>query len=698
MSKTYDSSSIDALVKSERIRTRPASVLGSDGLAGARHGLIELVGNAVDEKTAGFGDKLELCYYEDASISIRDYGRGVPMKGINKKLNIPTYLAIFSELYAGGKYNTYQDELLEIDRLNEWDKFNPQDYNYLFSIGLNGLGAASTQMTSSYFTVRSYRDGEMYEMYFEEGEPAWEELKIEPTDEPNGTYIKWRPDPKVFTETDVKGDFVRSIALSTAYISGLDVYFKDEKKNTEEEFKAGTIVDLLLNKYKNDLDRDNVLTTNGLNHGHTIEKGKDAIYIFKYDMAVSFVDNKGGISAYHNAIEMKGNENISAHHQGVFTALDRFFLQKAKENGVKFNKQNYRDKVVVAISSFSNIASYANQTKDLVDNNFILYGVENALFRLLNIEYEKGNELLNNLIDQLIEEAYIQAELEATRKQLKQVQKVTKSRKKVDKFYASKAYRNNIVTDSVLFIVEGDSAAGGVANARNAATQAIYPIKGKIINAAKATLEKVLNNKEVQDIFQLMGGGMEIQGTDQHFEMDKMKFEKIIILTDADIDGFQIRVLLFLLFMKYSPEIIEQGRLYIANSPLFNMFYKDEVRYALTLEHKEEIEKQYGKPIQIERNKGLGQVDASVLAKTTIDPKYTEYKNLIQIKFDTNNIKINELVDVLFGKDVRKRRKSLLLELLGSDLMDMIDENSQLLDFLDENEEEDELEVETINL
>lgn len=665
--KAYDNNSIDQLEGAERVRTRPAAVLGSDGLAGAQHGVTEIIGNVADEKTAGYGSEVDVFFHKDRSITIRDYGRGVPMGWNEAKQNWNWHL-IYEEMYAGGKYATYQDDLKALDAKNGWRNFNPQDYNYLFSIGLNGLGAASTQMSSEFFDVTSYRDGEASTMKFKAGYPVLDELLVEPTTEPNGTYIHWKPDSEVFTDVNIPSEFIYKIALSAAYASGLTVNYKDELEGKEETIEAGNIETLINSKYPDLADGSNIITKEGLNHGHTREKGGDAIYIFKYEIALAFVDKGGQTYAFHNAIQMQGDPERSAHHRAINETLAAFFKKQMRDNGVKYNSTDeFMNRIVIGINSYSNIASYANQTKDLVDNDFIRAGLSDALRDMLEIEMSKGNQAIQSIIYDMVEEANMREQLAEQRKQLRAVKKISKNPVKTEKFAASEAYRKHQINGSQLFIVEGDSAAGSTKSARNAKFQAVFPIRGKLINAAKAPIEKLLNNAEVQAIVKIIGGGITLPGTEQRFNIDKCRFERITFLTDADEDGYQIRVLLFLLFYKLMPELIDEGRLYIAESPLYILKYPNGIdKYAKNKAERKELEAKYGLPTTVQRNKGLGEVDATDLAKTTVNPKYTNYENEVQIKFDTTDETVFSVVDTLYGKDAGHNRKSAILALLGA--------------------------------
>lgn len=673
----YDDNSIDQLDGANRIRTRPSSVLGSDGIDGARHGVIEIIGNAVDEHSTGYGDKIDIKYLKDNSVVVRDYGRGVPI-GWNEKKKKWNWFLIFGELYAGGKYDDNQDKLKEIEQNNSWNSFDPHSINYLFSIGLNGLGAASTQYTAEYFDVTSYRDGEASTMRFKRGNPVQKELTVEPTDEPDGTLIHWKPDDTVFTDVDLGSNFMYQMAQSTSYVSEMEVHYVDEFKGIDEVIPAGDIQDYLLNDFE--VQEEDLFRSSGIKHGKILVSKKEFIYILKYDLDMAIVPGNGETIAFHNAVRMQGREDKSAHHVAVQHALDSFFKNVSKDRGVRIRPSDYDKRFAVVINSYSNYASYANQTKDLVDDAFIESGIESAIKQMLSLEYDKHNKNLLGLIDSLVEEINIRAEVEEQRKLNRQakreVKKATKKSMHLDNFSSSRLYRKHKVAGNQLLIVEGNSASGATRAGRNADTQAIIPIRGKILNVLKASMEKILANKEVMNIIGLVGGGMDL-GEEQQFDISKMRFEEVLILTDADEDGYQIRALVMLIFLRFMPEVIKQGRLFICNTPLFEMHYRKEIRYALNKKEQSEIISELGEPQRTNRFKGLGQVDAEVLHKTTLDFEQTKRRNLVPIKFDTDNPELYSIIDTILGTDEAKQRKNLILKTMGPQIAEVMSINEE---------------------
>lgn len=707
----YDDSSIDSLEGAERVRVRPAAVLGSDGIAGARHGVTEIVGNAIDEATAGFGDKLDIVYYKDGGISVRDYGRGVPM-GYNKKKKAMNWYLIFNEMYAGGKYKDYQDELKKIV---DWSTFNPKDYNYLFSIGLNGLGAASTQYTSEYFEVRSHRDGVVTKMNFRHGYPILEledgelwatpknleeymethpdfnlklyEAKTESTDEPNGTFIKWKPDIEVFSDVDLKLDWIKDKCETVAHIGGMSINLFVEETGKTIEYKRGTIQDLLITKNKSKLvnkDNPTLYYSDALTHGVT---DKDKVYVCQAEVSLVRTESGGKRVCFHNGVKMKSG----AQYDGIAYALSDFFYKVGNDRGIRILESDYDGKFGIVVNSYSNFASYKGQTKEEVDDNFILITIKDMIYDLIRLEYHKGNGDIKELVDAVINEAEMRIALQQQAKALREMSKATKTRKLPEKFLPSVNFSNHKYDNSELWIVEGDSAKSSVKDARNSEFQAVYAIRGKMTNALKASLETILETNEIRDIFTLLRTGMELEGVDEEvFDLSKSRFNKIIIATDADEDGYQIRVLVFCAFWKLAPKIIENGMLYIAESPKFCLTLNDGSRvYAVRDEEKEELVKKYqGRISRVERYKGLGQVNNNVLSETTMNPKT---RRMTQIKLNTADYELNSIIETIFGKDPFKKRKETLLQILGSDVVEMFNDNAELLNLIDKTDYSDSI-------
>lgn len=717
MAVEYDDSSIGQLKGATRIRKRPASMLGSSGLAGARHGFTEIYGNALDEHSSGYGNRLDVKYYKDGSISLRDYGRGVPL-GWNDREDVKNWNwhVIYNELYGGGKYETNQEKLKQIV---DWSQFNPADFIYLFSVGLNGLGAASTQYTSEFFIVRSYRDGVCKSRSFSRGIPlvngkpfdmfsaSQEEIEAIPeevceTDEPDGTFVHWKPDDTVFDDVNVGGDWLLDTCKDVAGVAGIELHFEDEATGVVTTIDAGTIKDVLEEHAGSSLitegDSATLLTMHDFQHGETTVEGHPYIWVCSCDVVLGCTKSEVPYSCYHNSVKMEGG----AQYDGIRDAIALFLEDKGRMAGVKIRDRDYVDAFGVVVSTYSNYASFRNQTKDAVDDLFIYSIVKNAIYNKLTLEYGKQNKAIVNLVKRVIAEA----EARVNAQELQTIARKTSSlarEKRPAKFVSCDAYENKKYDQVELWITEGDSAGGAVKNARSKVFQAIYPIRGKGLNVAKAGIKKVLANKEIREIFTILGTGFDLNNSnlsitnEQFFNIDKLKVGKIIIATDADEDGYQIRVLLFLTFYLLAPQLILQGKVFIAETPRFGIeltngtvIYArdDEMRDKIIADHQGEIR-------HIGRYKGLGEVDASVLRETTVHP---DTRMLIPVTCDLQNETERELIDALFGADKYKQRKAIISEVLGSNVMDMLEDNALLIGEIDESDVDDEVEYEQIDI
>lgn len=768
MANQYDDSSIDLLLGAERIRRRPASMLGDNGLDGARHGFTEIYGNALDEASSGFGDKLDVVYYENGAMSIRDYGRGVPL-GWNEVRNNYNWHIIYNELYGGGKYDNGQWYLRSLDNWSDWneddvdlikairDNFSfditsvPSDnsevivedltikhsggkyylkvnnaswsmaswaflnkrLNYLASVGLNGLGAASTQYTSEFFTVKSYRDGVCTEMNFSKGNPIINGETINvfsknydmkqfapttyPTDEPNGTFIYWKPDASVFTSVDIGSDWLFETCRDIAYVAGIDLNFEDKVSGKSENIKAGTLETLIRDKYNNVLSLDanteepTILKTEKFDHGRIYVEGKPFVWVCKADIVIGFIDKKSDNSCYHNSVKMKSG----AQYDGIYYALSSFFQGISKSRGIKISPEDYESKFAVCVSSYSNYASFRNQTKDAVQDSFICQLVQDAVFEKLQMEYGKGNKALIEIIDSIVERANERIALRELAKITKEANKVTRL-KDPEKFVTCKAYEKKNYAVTELWITEGDSALGSVKSARDKDFQALFPIRGKGLNVLKASIDKILNNTEIKNLFALLGTGFDLNLKDNNpFDISKLKFDKIIFATDADEDGYQIRVLLYLIFYKLAPQLLREGHVYIAETPRFEIKLSNgEDLYALDDRERDELLKKYtGRVKKVNRFKGLGEVDADVLRKTTVMP---QSRHLVQLSCNFEDENERNFIDALFGADKFGQRKAILTSVLGGNVADMVEENALLIEQIENENIDEDIEYEVV--
>ena len=703
----YGDSSIDLQIGAERIRKRPASMLGSSGLAGARHGFTEIYGNALDEHTAGYGDKLIVTYYKDGSISVRDFGRGVPL-GWNDKEHVQNWNwhVIYNELYGGGKYENNQDALREI---KDWNTFNAKDYTYLYSVGLNGVGAASTQYTSSFFTVKSYTDGICKSREFIAGVPlvngeqfdmfsaTLKQIKaipeeIEKTDEPNGTFVHWKPDETVFDDINIGSDWLFERSKEIANVAGIDVTFINEETGETIEIPAGTLNKIVLDSVGDTAVKDEdgnpiVFNIHDFCHGNTVVEGKDFIYVAECDMALTIGKAANSISCFHNSVRM----NIGVQYEAVQDAIAHFMRDKAKKRGLKLEADDYKKVFCVALSSFSNYASFRGQTKEGIDDKFIYDLIKNMLYNKLQIEYNKETPSIVEAVEKIFRAAEIRIAAKEYAQHAREVDRIKRERPP-QKFVSCDAYEHKEYDKAELWITEGDSAAGSVKSARDKETQAIYPIRGKGLNVEKASISKILENKEIREIFALLGTGMDLKIKGQaSFNIKDLKFNKIIIATDADEDGYQIRVLVFLTLYRLAPQLITDGHVYVAETPRFGLKIKgqkpvyvrnDEERDKFLAEHKDE-------KVHVSRYKGLGEVNADVLRLTTVNAKT---RNLIKMTCNFDSTIEKQMIETLFGADKDNNRKQLISSLLGSDIEALQKENELLLSEIEQKDIDDGIE------
>ena len=413
MKKIYDDNSITQLKGAERVRLRPEMLLGSKGIDGAKHTVYEIIGNASDERLAGFGDKLEVELYEDGAISIRDFGRGVPL-GWNEKEQNWNYYLIYEELYAGNKYEDNQDYLKTV---TDWKNFNISDVPYLFKVGLNGVGASATQCTSEYFTVISYRDGKKMQMDYKDGVHVLDQLIEEETDEPNGTFVKWKPDAKVFSDVNIDRKWLENLCKTMAFVNGFTVHFKTPKD--EKTFEATTIQDEML--------KDTGVCLLGHNFTHTVDEEGD-VCVCICDVAIG--KEGRGNDYFHNRISIRGG----VHQDAIAYAQSTFLSEIFKKENLKVSVQDYNRKLSFIVSTLSNKVSYRGQTKDSLDDNYVYNCIASCTLDLLRTEYGKGTDWLIDYVDQVRENIQNRIAVAELSKNLKEITKTSKKGKTSDKF------------------------------------------------------------------------------------------------------------------------------------------------------------------------------------------------------------------------------------------------------------------------
>lgn len=661
---SYDESSISQLKGADRVRLRPGVMLGSSDVKGAMHTVYEIAGNSFDEAREGFGDKVIVRYHADGSVSVRDFGRGVPM-GWNEKEQAWNWHLIFNELYAGGKYSELNGEL-------DYSKLDPMDLSN-YTIGLNGLGSAATQYTSEFTKVVSRRADGVFTKEYAKGVPTEDELLVEPNETgETGTFVHWKPDLDVFSDIAFTKEMFVKYLESQAYINELTIEYTDEVNNNGETITyVGTgIKDLLLQK----IGADNVVDTfEKVDAKRGVSKGKQ--YLARADIILAVTTSlPNSVNLHHHNT---GVMTIGVHRQAFEDAVDKFFRNVGNANGVKITPYDYNGYLSILTSTYATLTSFANQTKDGVSDIYIYDLVYNLVIDALEEAVAMGRESITTLINNVVTAAVARKKAKEIEAQARIVSKTTSTRtKKPEKFLGCKE------TDPKkreLFITEGDSAKTSCKDARDGRYQALLPIRGKIINGLKAQLEDLIGggkdkdgkpkkgNQEVLDIINILGTGIDLNiDGDNLFDINKLQYDKIIFTTDADVDGHQIRVLLYTVFLRLFPKLLEAGKVYVAETPLFEFTLFDNTKlYAYDMGEKVQLEerlREEGKGVKkIHRMKGLGEVNADVLWNTTLNP---ETRRLKQLDIDTANATVRAVSDMLFGQDPTKERKGFVFNLI----------------------------------
>lgn len=643
--KKYDNSDISSLKGADRVRKRPAAVLGSNGLEGARHCVMEIIGNSLDEAQSGFGNKLEVTYHKDKSISIRDYGRGVPM-GWNEKEQNWNYMLVYAELYAGGKYNTNQDKLKEV---TDWVNFDYKSIPYLFSIGLNGLGAAAVQYSSAWMTVESHKQGICSRMVFKEGVPVLDKLEEVKTDQKDGTFVHWLPDGTVFTNTDIGAKWLKGVCEKISYSAEIEVIFKNESTEERTVFPASNIVKLLAEDVENKPKYKEHI------HSEISDKGEVLVCLSK----VACGGAGGSNIFFHNNIGINGG----AHSDAVTTALVDFIRDIGLGSALKF--QDYSNKFSFVVSSYSNLVSYRNQTKDSLDNEYVFRGIRDNIASILSEAWNKKEKWIQIAIKDAQNEAEIRKQTEEYQKQVKEAVKATKNKAKPDKFVSCKSYEKGKTFETELWLLEGDSASGSFKMARDSEYQCFLPLRGKGLNLYKASVDKIFANKEVLSIMSILGCGVDmyVEG-EQLFNMSNLKVGKIIIASDADADGLHIRMLIFTMIYKLFPKLLYEGKVFVANTPKHQVLLKDgSIVYCYDDDEFNKLRKE-DKVAESMRFKGLGQVNSDILRETTVAP---DTRNLQSLQIDPMDNKISDTLEILFGNVTDRRKASVLKKMLGGE-------------------------------
>ena len=639
----YTEESISQLKGADRVRKRPAVIFGSDGIDGCQHAIFEILSNSIDEAREGFGNKIIVTRYLDKSIEVQDFGRGIPMD-YNEKEQRYNWELVFCELYAGGKYNTNSGG------------------SYEYSLGLNGLGLCSTQYASEYMDAEIHKNGIKYIMHFKEGNPVGELIREPYSKKDTGSRIHWKPDLKVFTDIDVPLSYYQeTIKRQSVVNAGVRFILKDQTgTNTFDTYEY--IYENGIEDYVREFVGENNAMT-AVQVWQTERKGRDRAdkpeYKVKINAALCFSNKKQLKEYYHNSSFLEhGGAPEKAVKSAFVSQIDAYLKANSKylKTDGKISFQDVEDCLVLVVSSFSTQTSYENQTKKAITNKFIQEAMTDFFRHQLEVYFIENPLDAEKIANQVLVNMRSRVKAESTRLNLKKtLQSSNDLTNRVEKFVDC---RSKDVNEREIFIVEGDSALGACKQARDSSFQAIIPVRGKILNCLKAEYNKIFKSDIIVDLVKVLGCGVEVNSKSNKdlssFNLDNLRWNKVIICTDADVDGFQIRTLILTMIYRLMPTLIKEGKVYIAESPLYEIRSKDETWFCYTEKEKQEVLETLGdRKFTIQRSKGLGENEADMMWLTTMNPKT---RRLIKVEPDYSPEAVAAKFDLLLGDNLQGRK------------------------------------------
>ncbi len=637
----YGNESIKSLKGADRVRKRPAVIFGSDGLEGCEHSVFEIMSNSIDEAREGYGNKICITRFLDGSIEVQDFGRGIPVD-YNKNEEKYNWELLFCEMYAGGKYDNGGD-------------------NYEFSLGLNGLGLCATQYASEYMDAEIHTDGYKYTLHFEKGENIGGLKKEKYEKKDTGTRIKWKPDLEVFTDINIPIDYFKDTIKRQAIVNdGVKFILKDQTTASKFETFEFCYNDGIMD-YVKELAGDNAFTTP--QYWECERKGKDREdlpeYKLKIKAAICFSLKTQLKEYFHNSSFLEhGGAPEKAFRSAFVNQINAYLKSNNKyaKNDGQINIQDVEDCIIFVVSSFSTQTSYENQTKKAITNKFIQEAMTDFFRKQLEVYFIENKMDADKIANQVLINMRARVKAENTRKTLKtSLQSKMDMTNRIQKFVDC---RSKDVNEREVFIVEGDSALGACKQARDASFQAIMPVRGKILNCLKSDYDKIFKSEIITDLIKVLGCGVEVKSKAAKdlslFDMDNLRWSKILICTDADVDGFHIRTLILTMIYRLMPKIIEAGKVYIAESPLYEVTCKDQTYFAYNEKEMDEIKAEIGdQKYTVQRSKGLGENEAEMMALTTMNPKT---RRLIKVTPDDAQ-KTSEMFDLLLGDNLDGRKE-----------------------------------------
>ena len=659
---TYDNESISSLKGADRVRKRPGVIFGSDGLEGCEHAVFEILSNAIDEARGGHGKLITVTRFADRSIQVEDQGRGCPVDW-NEKEGRYNWELVFCELYAGGKYDNENSE------------------NYEFSLGLNGLGSCATQYASRYMDVTVWRDGKEYRLHFERGEIVGKlEVSVQTGNKKRtGTTIRWLPDLDVFTDIDIPVDYYRDVMRRQAVVNA-GVTFRLKNETAAGKFETEEFV------YEHGIE-DYIRELAGLDaltepvYWEAERKGRDRPdkpeYKVKLSVALCFSNKTALCEYYHNSSFLEhGGSPEKATRSAMVSAIDKYLRDNNKyvKGEAKITFPDVQDCLILVSSSFSTQTSYENQTKKAITNKFIQEAMTEFLRSRLEIYFIENRDAAEKIAAQVLINKRSRETAERTR--INQKKKLTEKidiANRVQKFVDC---RTKDVERREIYIVEGDSALGACKQSRDAEFQGLMPVRGKILNCLKADYPRIFKSDVITDLMKVLGCGVEVSGKAvkelNQFDLNNLRWSKVVICTDGDVDGFQIRTLILTMLYRLCPTLIREGYVYIAETPLFEITCKEKsgekTWFAYSEKEKADILKKLeGKKVNVQRSKGLGENDPEMMWMTTMSP---ETRRLIRV-LPEDAEETARVFDLLLGDNLSGRKDYIAEN--GYKYLDMID-------------------------
>ncbi|MDD5931765.1 MAG: toprim domain-containing protein [Oscillospiraceae bacterium] len=641
----YGNESISALKGAERVRKRPGVIFGSDGLDGCEHAVFEILSNSIDEAREGHGTHITVTRFLDHSVEVEDAGRGCPVDW-NEKEQRWNWELVFCELYAGGKYD------------------NTSGDNYEYSLGLNGLGSCATQYSSRYMDVTVWRDGFEYTLHFERGEIVGE-LGKKPLPrnqaKKTGTRTRWLPDLEVFTDIAIPAEYFTDVLKRQAVTNaGVTFHFKNEVEQGEFE-EADFLYENGIADYMAELVGDQpTLTAPVLWQGE--KKGRDradmADYKVKFSVICCFSNKVNVIEHYHNSSWLEhGGSPEKATRSAFVSAIDAYLRQQNKyqKSESKITWADVEDCLVLVSNNFSTQTSYENQTKKAITNKFVQEAMTEFLRSNLEIYFIENHFDAEKIAEQVLINKRSRESAEKARLNIKN--KLSANISIADRVQKFVDCRSKDVSKREIYIVEGDSALGSVKLSRDAEYQGIMPIRGKILNCLKADYARIFKSDIIMDLIRVLGCGVEVQGKHVKnmaaFDLANFRWNKVVICTDGDVDGFQIRTLVLTMLYRLTPTLIREGYVYIAETPLFEINCGEKTWFAYSDQEKAAILKELeGKKVKVDRSKGLGENDPDMMWLTTMNP---ETRRLIRVMPEDVE-RTAQVFDLLLGDNLQGRK------------------------------------------